>query len=406
MEWVQAVVAGLGVCPFATSAQRAGLPLGDVYYPIDRCTDAEKMYKSFWNEVVRVQQSDERSLSTTMLVAPKFTLTNADAFDEYASTLTKALEPLGLDEGSLGIQLVFFHPFYEFRDGADRMDAGVADSQSSRDAAAGNYARRSPHPMINILRTPQVRAAQRVIPTGAVYVQNQRTLGQVGTEKLQDMLEGADWEGLEGNKVDRRQGLWKRAATVTQAVEDAQGSREGITELDFDDVEGDLEQSLREPIPSSSLEEGEEPLDLGVLQNLVGTPGTAAAPKAPAEPETPEAATPPTPPKAAAPAAAPQRVMDGYENDDEDIEDIARMQRAAANAEASGLSAEQREDIAWMIELLQRRVSVSQGEDETLRLQGVPKVNTEGVAKFMELARACIADAREYDATQPDPRAK
>eukprot|EP00968_Pinguiococcus_pyrenoidosus_P014784 scaffold1350_cov249-Pinguiococcus_pyrenoidosus.AAC.10 len=234
-RWVQSVVAGLGVCPFATSSERAGLPLGEVAYPIVRCTDAETMYKAFWSEVARLQDTDERSLSTTMLVAPSFCLRSADSFDVFSTTLTRALEPLAVDEGDLGIQLVFFHPGYEFRDGADRMQAADSDSQAARDAAAGNFARRSPHPMINILRTPQVRAAQRVIPTGAVYVQNQRTLGQVGTERLQDMLEQAEWEGLQDYKVDRREGLWKRAAKVTEAVEAAEGSREGLEDIDFDD---------------------------------------------------------------------------------------------------------------------------------------------------------------------------
>jgi hypothetical protein len=56
---------------------------------------------------------------------------------------------------------VFFHPLWTFRDGGARFG----------DGAAANYARRSPWPMINILRTSQVRAAQRGIPTGLVYTQ-------------------------------------------------------------------------------------------------------------------------------------------------------------------------------------------------------------------------------------------
>ena len=42
---------------------------------------------------------------------------------------------------------VFFHPKYQFRDGQARY---------SEDHGSANYARRSPWPMINILRTPQV----------------------------------------------------------------------------------------------------------------------------------------------------------------------------------------------------------------------------------------------------------
>ncbi len=39
--------------------------------------------------------------------------------------------------------------------------------------------------MINILRTPQVRAAQKGIPTGQVYIQNEEKLSAVGASALE-----------------------------------------------------------------------------------------------------------------------------------------------------------------------------------------------------------------------------
>ena len=50
--------------------------------------------------------------------------------------------------------------------------------------------------MVNILRTPQVRVAQKGIPTGQVYIQNEDRLSQVGTGVLEKMLYDRDWEGL------------------------------------------------------------------------------------------------------------------------------------------------------------------------------------------------------------------
>ena len=58
--------------------------------------------------------------------------------------------------------------------------------------------------MINILRTSQVRAAQRGIPTGLVYQQNERTLNSIGADKLESMLRTRDWDDIENVKVDRR----------------------------------------------------------------------------------------------------------------------------------------------------------------------------------------------------------
>lgn len=84
------------------------------------------------------------------------------------------------------LQLVFFHPKYQFRDGKARI---------SEDPAA-NFARRSPWPMINILRTPQVRSAQKGIPTGQVYQLNEVKLTAVGAATLQEMLDSRNWENL------------------------------------------------------------------------------------------------------------------------------------------------------------------------------------------------------------------
>jgi hypothetical protein len=80
------------------------------------------------------------------------------------------------DPSSSHASAVFFHPKYQFRDGMARI---------SEDQGAANFARRSPWPMVNILRTAQVRTAQRGIPTGQVYKQNEERLSSVGTKALQ-----------------------------------------------------------------------------------------------------------------------------------------------------------------------------------------------------------------------------
>ncbi|CAM9659493.1 unnamed protein product [Ectocarpus sp. 8 AP-2014] len=187
-SWVQAVITDMGVCPFSVDASRAGLPVGQVRYPVTRETTAESIYREYWQEVeLLVSETNERSLSTTLLITPEFSLNNAEAFEVIGQTLTQPLEALHLEDD---IQLVFFHPQYAFRDGRDRIGSG----------GAANFARRSPFPMINILRTNQVRLAQKSIPTGLVYKQNEEVLEEVGAGDLQKMLEVRDWTGLEGKK--------------------------------------------------------------------------------------------------------------------------------------------------------------------------------------------------------------
>jgi hypothetical protein len=139
--------------------------MGKVYYTVDRCKGFEEMYLSYWKEVVRVEQTNEKQLSTTLLICPEFCLENI-----------QPLVALGIEEL---LQLVFFHPLWTFRDGGARFGEG----------ASANYARRSPWPMVNMLRTKQVRAAQKGIPTGLVYTQvNSQYFASIDYLRLSDNI--------------------------------------------------------------------------------------------------------------------------------------------------------------------------------------------------------------------------
>lgn len=180
-KWVEAVIVHMKVCPFSATADRAGLPQGGVAYPVTRAKSADEVYAEFWHQVQLLSAADERALSTVLLITPDFMLNSAGGFDLFADTLTEALTLLGVEAR---MQLVFFHPSYTFRDGKDR---------AGGEGGSANYARRSPFPMINLLRTPQVRAAQKGIPTGSVYDVNEKNMMAVGADELEAMLQAKDW---------------------------------------------------------------------------------------------------------------------------------------------------------------------------------------------------------------------
>jgi len=190
-KWVDKIMSDMGICPFTSGPNKAGLPLGDVFYCVDRSITPEEMYEQYWSEAVRVESVPEKELSTTLMITPMFFIDNVEMFENFGNSLTQPLEPLKVEDL---LQLVFFHPEWTFRDGAARSGMG----------AASNYARRSPWPMINILRTSQVRAAQRGIPTGLVYQQNEKTLNSIGSDKLDKMLRDRDWSDIGDMKVNRR----------------------------------------------------------------------------------------------------------------------------------------------------------------------------------------------------------
>ncbi len=157
-KWVDRMMADLALCPFTQNAERSGIPLGPVRYHVDRVTSMEDAYMAYWGEVCRIEAVDQNEISTTLHILPEFCMNSVELFEQWADTLTGTLE--ALDVEAL-LQLIFFHPQWTFRDGGDRSGAGLA----------ANYARRSPWPMVNILRTTQVRVAQKGIPTGLVYQQ-------------------------------------------------------------------------------------------------------------------------------------------------------------------------------------------------------------------------------------------
>ena len=195
--WVEGVIVKMKVCPFANSADVAGLPTGGVTYPLSHGTTAEQIYEAFWNQVLELAATDHKTIATVLLLTPRFALHSPGGFDVLADTLNTCLTTLNVERD---IQLVFFHPEYAFRDGKDRIGAD----------GAANYARRSPYPMINLLRTKQVREAQKGLPTGSVYTTNENNLEVVGADKLQEALESRDWGVVfEHEYASHRDNLWE-----------------------------------------------------------------------------------------------------------------------------------------------------------------------------------------------------
>lgn len=106
-KWVDAVIVHMKVCPFSSSIEKAGMPVGGVAYVICRAKSAEGVYSSFWNEAVMLANTDERKVATVLLLTPLFAQYNAGGYDALADTLNSALSELGF---ASDLQLVFFHP--------------------------------------------------------------------------------------------------------------------------------------------------------------------------------------------------------------------------------------------------------------------------------------------------------
>lgn len=90
-KWVEGIIVDMKVCPFSSTADKAGMPIGGVSYPLSHATTGEEVYEAFWGQVLELAATDEKQLSTVLLITPRFALHSAGGFDMLADTLNEAL---------------------------------------------------------------------------------------------------------------------------------------------------------------------------------------------------------------------------------------------------------------------------------------------------------------------------
>lgn len=140
--WIDKVVVGLGLCPFAeVSIANGGLE-------IHHCpaTDPDELEVAL-DSALRELQSDPGQVFDGCLLIHPNVLTDFEAFNEFldrADAVADRCAPAG------EFQIASFHPDYRF--------AGT------RPDDVGNYTNRSPYPMLHVLREASVERALANFP--------------------------------------------------------------------------------------------------------------------------------------------------------------------------------------------------------------------------------------------------
>jgi hypothetical protein len=167
--WVETVVVGLGLCPFAGDV----LAAGRVRFALSGANDPEALIADLDAELAHLLRTPIAELDTTLLVHPNALLDFAD----YNAFLDPA-EALLRERGCEGVvQLASFHPDYVFAD-------------APRDDPA-NWTNRSPHPMLHLLREQSVAEAISGYPDiEAVPARNVEKLRRMGSAELRARLAG------------------------------------------------------------------------------------------------------------------------------------------------------------------------------------------------------------------------
>ena len=167
--WVERVVIGLQLCPFAPAPALKGA----IRYVASEAETPETLLEDLVAESQRLAASPPEELETTLLIHPRV-LQDFHEFNDFLAVADELLVALGL-EGEL--QIASFHPDYRF--------AGTAADD------IGNATNRSPYPTLHLLREESIaRAVEAFGDTSSIPTTNIATLEALGHEGLEAVRRG------------------------------------------------------------------------------------------------------------------------------------------------------------------------------------------------------------------------
>ena len=166
-EWIDRVVVGLGLCPFARAVQSRQL----VRYCVTGAKNESELLSVLESELKTLVATDPQVVDTTLLIHP-YVLTDFLDYNDFLHDADDKLVELEL-EGEL--QIASFHPDYCFAD-------APADDPA-------NYSNRSPYPLLHLLREASVSRAVAAFPDASnIYERNIATLRGLSPEALARLI--------------------------------------------------------------------------------------------------------------------------------------------------------------------------------------------------------------------------
>lgn len=167
-HWLEKVVLGLNLCPFAATPWREGR----IRFRLSTALNQKALAADLVEELLYLHDADPAECETTLLIHPRVLRDFLD-YNDFLDLADQMLEDLKLD-GIL--QIASFHPRYQFADSA-------ADDPA-------NCSNRSPYPMLHLLREASIEAATaRLSNPDLIYQRNIETLRRLGMDGWRQLLE-------------------------------------------------------------------------------------------------------------------------------------------------------------------------------------------------------------------------
>lgn len=163
IDWLDRVVIGLGLCPFAKAVHGKQ----QIRYRVSEARQPSVLLAVLEEELRALASADPQLVDTTLLIHPNV-LSGFLDYNDFLNEADAKLNELELD-GEL--QITSFHPDYCF--------AGAPADDPA------NFTNRSPYPMLHLLREASVARAVAAFPDpSAIFERNIATLRGLAPEQL------------------------------------------------------------------------------------------------------------------------------------------------------------------------------------------------------------------------------
>lgn len=164
-RWVEQVVVGFNLCPFA----KRELVKDRVRFVVSKATDEAALLDELAHELALLNVDE--SVETTLLIHPQV-LQNFYQYNDFLEAADELLVDMNLE----GVyQVASFHPNYQF---------GGTEPEDVE-----NYTNRSPYPMLHLLREDSLSIAIDNYPeVDLIPERNIDCMNEQGLEKMQTLL--------------------------------------------------------------------------------------------------------------------------------------------------------------------------------------------------------------------------
>lgn len=167
-NWLEKVVIGLNLCPFAKHPFKSD----KIRYVVFEKTDLNQLSELLVEELRLLAAADAVELETTLILLPN-TLHDFEDYLNYVDFSEQLLEEFEF-EGL--IQVASFHPAYQFN--------------GTKQDDVENYTNRSPYPMLHLLKESSVTWAVDNFPNvDEIPENNIKIMKELGIEKIKALTE-------------------------------------------------------------------------------------------------------------------------------------------------------------------------------------------------------------------------